>query len=319
MYIDMYKDTIDSTPLSTDTTEIPLQPNQQPNQQPNEPPSWQWKNVWWLLVTFGIGTLVLAGGATWLLEATEAPLPVSARIATVFSVIYLLLIGCVYWFAIRWGGGSWQELGVRKFSPIWLILLPLLFMLQLTLILLINSALIVVVNGPLDNPQLDALEQGLVGATAQAPAMEIPLSTPAAPQTASTPAVAVDEPVNNELTAQYERFTRNVELTSNDLWLLILTIGIIAPFSEELFFRGMLYPLMRRRRWVWLAIVSNAFIFSLVHFIPILMPALLAIGIMLAWVREKSGSIWPSFVLHVMQNSLAVYTIYLLANRGIVG
>lgn len=109
---------------------------------------------------------------------------------------------------------------------------------------------------------------------------------------------------------QVEAITGGLRLTSKDLVLLLLLIAVIAPIAEELFFRGMLYPVLRRRwspRW---AIVANAMLFALVHFIPLLLPALFFIGLILAWVRERTQSIIPGILLHAMQNGLVVVAIY---------
>jgi uncharacterized protein len=51
-------------------------------------------------------------------------------------------------------------------------------------------------------------------------------------------------------------------------------------------------------------------LFALVHFIPILIPGLFWVGFVLAWVRERSGSIVPGIVLHALQNGLVVWAIY---------
>ena len=95
----------------------------------------------------------------------------------------------------------------------------------------------------------------------------------------------------------------------------MLVIAILAPIAEELFFRGMLYPLLRRNLSVWPAIFLNAALFSLIHFIPVLLPALFIVGLMLAWVREKSGSVIPCMILHCMQNALAVFSIYTIMSQ----
>ncbi len=105
-----------------------------------------------------------------------------------------------------------------------------------------------------------------------------------------------------------------MKLSIRDLIWLIIAIGIIAPFSEELFFRGMIYPLQRRKQRFGVAILLNGLLFSVAHMIPILMPALFVIGAILAWVRERSGSIWPPVILHMLQNSMAIYAIYTLVN-----
>lgn len=96
----------------------------------------------------------------------------------------------------------------------------------------------------------------------------------------------------------------------------LLLIAVLVPIVEELFFRGMLYPLLRRRLAAPLAIAINAAIFAAVHAIPLLMPGLFVIGLCLAFLRERSGSVLPGMLYHAMQNGLAMLAIYAALNMG---
>jgi hypothetical protein len=109
---------------------------------------------------------------------------------------------------------------------------------------------------------------------------------------------------------QVDAITGGGELSTRDFLLLFVLVALLAPFAEELFFRGMLYPLLRNGRAAWLAIGLNALLFALVHFIPLLIPGLFIVGLLLAYLRERSASIWPSVCFHVLQNSLALTAIY---------
>lgn len=91
---------------------------------------------------------------------------------------------------------------------------------------------------------------------------------------------------------------------------LLLIAGLV-PVVEELFFRGMLYPLVRRHLPVLLAIVINAAIFAGVHLILFLIPSLFVVGLILAFLRAQSGSIWPGVFYHMLQNTLGMVLIYM--------
>jgi uncharacterized protein len=108
---------------------------------------------------------------------------------------------------------------------------------------------------------------------------------------------------------QVEAISGGRALSSLDLLLLLVLIAGVAPFVEELFFRGMLYPLLRRRMGAPATIVLNAALFALIHVYPLLLPGLFVVGLFLAYLRERSGSIWPSVLLHAMQNGLALLAI----------
>ena len=92
------------------------------------------------------------------------------------------------------------------------------------------------------------------------------------------------------------------------IMLGLLTV-IVAPFAEEVFFRGFLFQGVAKRRGMWAGIGFSAFIFGLSHAgAPeswLLLPAIGAIGAIFAWGFAKSGSIYPSLFAHVVFNSVS--------------
>ena len=92
------------------------------------------------------------------------------------------------------------------------------------------------------------------------------------------------------------------------IMLGLLTI-IVAPFAEEVFFRGFLFQGAAKRWGMWAGIGFSAFIFGLVHAggpdTWLLLPAIAAIGAIFAWGFAKSGSIYPSLFAHVIFNSVS--------------
>lgn len=113
---------------------------------------------------------------------------------------------------------------------------------------------------------------------------------------------------------QIENITGGMRLTPIDLVLLLILVAIIAPVAEELLFRGLLYPVLRRSWGVTLAIILNALLFGFAHVVLILIPGLFFVGLILAWVRERSGSVIPGMLLHALQNGIIIIGIYALAN-----
>ena len=101
-------------------------------------------------------------------------------------------------------------------------------------------------------------------------------------------------------------------------WLLVLPIAIaigpLAALLEETLFRGLLFQWLRPRLGLGLSAAVSGLLFALVHFnflVPggpsgLLMTAeIFAVGVALAAVFEKSGSLWPGIALHAA-NNLAV-------------
>jgi membrane protease YdiL (CAAX protease family) len=89
------------------------------------------------------------------------------------------------------------------------------------------------------------------------------------------------------------------------LGLTILGICLVGPATEELYFRGVLYGAVRRYGPP-IAIVLSALLFSVVHFQPRAIPILFVLGAALAFLYERTGSLWPPIAFHVLQNSLAM-------------
>lgn len=88
--------------------------------------------------------------------------------------------------------------------------------------------------------------------------------------------------------------------------LLALLAVVLAPLFEELFFRGFLFRgLARTWGWPLGAIVSGA-IFGAVHLQLTVFIPLFGLGVVLAWVYERTGSIWTAILLHAVFNGLSV-------------
>jgi membrane protease YdiL (CAAX protease family) len=88
----------------------------------------------------------------------------------------------------------------------------------------------------------------------------------------------------------------------------ILLVAIAAPVSEEVCFRGMLFGGLRERLPRWAAALISAAIFGALHAVTGLsaVPPLIAFGLILALLYEKTGSIVPGILLHVLNNSVAL-------------
>lgn len=83
-------------------------------------------------------------------------------------------------------------------------------------------------------------------------------------------------------------------------------VGLIAPFAEEIFFRGfLLAALVSVIGGLRGALLSSA-IFSVAHLnVGTLLP-IFVMGMLMAWLYMRTGSIWPSFVAHAAQNLIAL-------------
>ena len=112
-------------------------------------------------------------------------------------------------------------------------------------------------------------------------------------------ALHIQLPSNDQVLQQestYEPFTTYAILAGSVL---------IAPFCEEIFFRGFVFPgLLHDLSPLW-AVVISAALFAVAHADPGSFVPLFAIGLCLGFVRWRTGSTWASMSLHILNNLLA--------------
>ncbi len=80
----------------------------------------------------------------------------------------------------------------------------------------------------------------------------------------------------------------------------------IAPIFEEIIFRGILFPWMTQWLPIPIAIILNGIVFSLLHLEFQSWIAMSLIGALLAFLRYRTQSIYPSIAYHFLNNSIAV-------------
>jgi len=86
---------------------------------------------------------------------------------------------------------------------------------------------------------------------------------------------------------------------------------IIAPFCEEVFFRGFVFPGLRHGMSLVWAIIISSLLFGVAHADPGSFPVLFVIGLALAFLRWRMQSIWPCIMLHMLNNGIAALAIVL--------
>jgi membrane protease YdiL (CAAX protease family) len=98
--------------------------------------------------------------------------------------------------------------------------------------------------------------------------------------------------------------------------LMIMAFGIlVAPLVEETIFRGFLYPVAARQFGVVPGILFTGTLFGGFHAMQLWgawgqISLLVVVGIVLTWVRARTGSVLASFLLHVAYNSTLFAGLY---------
>lgn len=84
-----------------------------------------------------------------------------------------------------------------------------------------------------------------------------------------------------------------------------ILIVAVAPFAEELFFRGVGVRVLSVLG-APLAVILSGVMFGLVHGILAALPVLVLFGVGLAYVRYRTGSVFPAMIAHGVFNSIGL-------------
>ena len=80
---------------------------------------------------------------------------------------------------------------------------------------------------------------------------------------------------------------------------------ILAPFTEEIFFRGFLFRAIAMRKGLLRGIVYSSVIFGIVHLnLPALLP-ITAGAALLAIAYHRSDNLWVPIIAHALNNLFA--------------
>ena len=101
-------------------------------------------------------------------------------------------------------------------------------------------------------------------------------------------------------------------------WVAVLAIVVLAPIAEELFFRGVVFNAFLRERGPRLAYLGSAALFAVIHLSIVALLPIFLLGLALAWVYDRTGSLLAPIVMHAVVNGLSV-AIALLVRFEIIG
>lgn len=109
-----------------------------------------------------------------------------------------------------------------------------------------------------------------------------------------------------------EAFLRRIGLplqrfvfTSNEgaIFAFVITV-VVTPFVEELYFRGFLFKGLLMHHRPWIAYVVSAGLFAVLHPPLLAMVHVFFIGLLLAYLVRETKSIWPSVLIHMLNNAV---------------
>ena len=93
--------------------------------------------------------------------------------------------------------------------------------------------------------------------------------------------------------------------------LAFITIVVIAPIAEEMLFRGYLYGKLKKYSPRWIAIIVTSALFGFAHGQWNVAIDTFVLSVFLCLLRDLTGSLWPSIILHMLKNSIAYYFLFI--------
>lgn len=107
-----------------------------------------------------------------------------------------------------------------------------------------------------------------------------------------------------------------------EIFLALLLLMIIDPLIEELVFRGIIFTSLKQKFPVLIAALGTSILFALPHMIEnnygllyVLGVATFVMSMILCWLRQKTGSLYPGMVLHGSANGITVLALILTTHK----
>lgn len=107
----------------------------------------------------------------------------------------------------------------------------------------------------------------------------------------------------------------NVILQAQSQWewiAVLVVVSILAPFSEEILFRGYIYHSLRNRYSTGFSIMVASLLFGCMHYDLFRLLPLTLVGVCLNVVAVRSGSLWGSMIMHAVWNFIMTFILMFL-------
>jgi len=106
-----------------------------------------------------------------------------------------------------------------------------------------------------------------------------------------------------------ELFTRLFQSDSG-IWGGILRVVVLAPIVEELIFRGVIFSGFQKIYSSFWAIFFSAMLFALFHLNPWQLGPTFLLGLLLGFVRLRTGSLLAAIFTHALHNGMVFLSVY---------
>jgi membrane protease YdiL (CAAX protease family) len=93
--------------------------------------------------------------------------------------------------------------------------------------------------------------------------------------------------------------------------------AVVGPIIEELFFRGFMYSAFKKHIGVIGAMLITAVMFAALHAHAVGFVPIVVLGLLLAYLYEKTGTLVSSITVHVIHNVAMVLLVFLVKQLGV--
>ena len=126
-------------------------------------------------------------------------------------------------------------------------------------------------------------------------------------------------PLPQQLMESYNQASQG--LNTSLLWADLLSVAVFAPLVEEMIFRGLVLSRLRKALPAWLAVVVQGLVFGFVHGQLVWIVYATLFGLLLGYVRLRTGSLKASILLHLGFNlsSFFIGIVFYLAPQNFLG
>ncbi len=97
-----------------------------------------------------------------------------------------------------------------------------------------------------------------------------------------------------------------------ELALIFVALVCLAPFVEEVLFRGFLFRAFRETFGFWVGAVGVSLLFAVAHGQANVGIDVFVLSMFLCYLREKTDSLWPSIALHALKNLVAFVVLFIM-------
>ncbi len=92
----------------------------------------------------------------------------------------------------------------------------------------------------------------------------------------------------------------------------ILYVALLAPVTEELVLRGIIFPVARQKRGNLYAIIISSIFFALIHMNGIQLITGLFMGVIIGYAIVLTDNVYIGIIIHAVNNSFSFFNIYVL-------